>query len=639
MERRSRNDGWKAARDPAGLAAFQQQAEMELIRVLLKTYVQKTISLIVTGLCLFVAAQAFAADPILPLSEVRKGMKGYGVTVFEGSVPERFDVEILGILENVAPEQSLILARVDHEIVRRSGVIAGMSGSPIYIDGKVIGALAYAWQFSKEPIAGITPIEQMLRIATIPAAGPAAGRAVSASEFLDLVVHRDPVKLEAAFIRMMPEPARAFVPGAVPIAIPLSLAQFDPATIERFAPMLETSGFLAVPSGTTGDGAAASRKKTPFAPGDAFAGVLVRGDFNIAATGTVTHVDGERVWGFGHPFLDMGEIEFPMASSEIVTVLPNLQRSFKFSNTGEILGTLTQDRGAGVMGFVGRNAALIPVDITVEANDGTKKFKFEVIRNQQLFPVLVAMAADSVIASTQRAAGERTLILDAEYALQGFAPIRLTDGWAGVAARQSIPTYLALVPQYLISNEFREAKLDRVSLRIRHHDALKTARLMEATVETPEDGKINPGDTIRIRTVLKPFRGEEVVEVLEAKVPDTQRPGPAYLFIGSGTAMNQLDFFLVPPDPHSLEQVVGVLGRLRASTDLALGIYASSEGTVRGGVLLPEVPPSVQAMLNADTSAGAQPPVKYRAPYHIVKPLDYIVDGALRVDLDIRPPI
>jgi hypothetical protein len=612
---------------------------MEINRLLLLDYVRKTIHLLLTGICLFAAAHAFAADPILPLSEVKKGMKGYGMTVFEGTVPERFDVEILGILENVAPEQSLILARVDHEVIRRGGVIAGMSGSPIYIDGKVIGALAYSWQFAKEPIAGITPIEEMLRIGTLPVAEPTASRAVPAAEFLNLLVGRDPVKLDAALARMLPAPARAFVTGAVPIAIPLSLSQFDPATVERFAPMLETSGFLAVPAGTSGAGIATRSAAAPFAPGDSFAGVLVRGDFSIAATGTVTHVDGERVWGFGHPFLDMGEISFPMATSEVVTVMPNLQRSFKFANSGAVVGTLTQDRGAGVMGFVGRDAAMIPMDITVEANSGTKRYTFDVIRQQQLFPILVAMAADSVIASTQRGAGERTLILDAEYKLEGFAPIRLTDGWAGVAARQAIPTYLALVTQYLTGNEFREAKLERLSLRIRHDDQLRTARLMAAAVETPADGKINPGDTIRIRTVLKPFRGDEIVEVLEAKIPDTQRPGPAYLFIGSGTAMNQLDFFLVPPDPHSLEQVVGVLGRLRASTDLALGIYASSEGRVRGGVLLPEVPPTVQAMLNADTTAGSQPPVKYRAPYHVVKSLDYIVDGALRVDLDIRPPL
>lgn len=612
---------------------------MEIIRALLLAYVRKTIQVLLTGICLFAAAHVFAADPILPLSEVKKGMKGYGMTVFEGTVPERFDVEILGILENVAPEQNLILARVDHEVIRRGGVIAGMSGSPIYIDGKVIGALAYSWQFAKEPIAGITPIEQMLRIGTLPVAEPAAGRAIPAAEFLNLLVGRDPVKLDAALARMLAAPARTLLTGAVPIAIPLSLSQFDPATVERFAPMLETSGFLAVPAGTSGAGVATRPAAAPFAPGDSFAGVLVRGDFNIAATGTVTHVDGERVWGFGHPFLDMGEISLPMATSEVVAVMPNLQRSFKFANSGGVVGTLTQDRGAGVMGFVGRAAAMIPMDITVEANGGTKRYTFDVIRQQQLFPVLVAMAADSVIASTQRGAGERTVILDAEYTLEGFAPIRLTDGWVGVAARQAIPTYLALVTQYLTGNEFREAKLERLSLRIRHDDQLRTARLMAAAVETPADGKINPGDTIRIRTVLKPFRGEEIVEVLEAKIPDTQRPGPAYLFIGSGTAMNQLDFFLVPPDPHSLEQVVGVLGRLRASTDLALGIYSSSEGRVRGGVLLPEVPPSVQAMLNADMTAGSQPPVKYRAPYHVVKSLDYIVDGALRVDLDIRPPL
>ena len=601
---------------------------------------------------LLTIALAFAATvasaELMPVSDVKKGMKGYGLTVFDGNTVEKFDVEIVGVLNKIGPGQDLILARVDSPAIRRAGVIAGMSGSPIFIDGKVIGALAYAWDFSKEPVAGITPIHEMLKIAeadtsSAPALAAAAPR-MNAQAFLQSMANRDNEKAFEDLVKGMTSRQVSTIGGARRIALPLSLGSFAPETIARFGVYFDQMGFVSVPTGSaSSDGAAgtstASAGKKVFAPGDAIGAVLLNGDFSVASSGTVTHVDGDRVYAFGHPFLDMGEISFPMAEAEVVGFLPSVARSFKFSNSGRIVGALRQDRAPGIMGILGAEAPMIPVELTVDGTGSRKHYNVNVVRHPQLSPLMIAMAADSVVANSQRAAGERTVVLESEIRVKGFAePIRLREGWAGAQARQAIPQYLAVVAGYLISNEFKTTELESVKVHLRHDDQLKIARVTEAMLET-EDGRFSPGDTVKVRAVLKPYRGESFVETFELKIPEDQVPGPAYLLIGSGTVANQIDFTLVPPDPRTLEHVMGVLERLRPSTDLTVGLYSTSDGAVTAGVYLPNLPPTMRAVVKGDTSNAPQAPVRYHGSVRQARSLGYIIDGALKVDLDVRPAL
>lgn len=584
-----------------------------------------------------------ASAEILPLAKVEKGMKGYGVTVFEGTKQERFDVEILGVLRNTGPDQNLILARVDHPVVARAGIIAGMSGSPVYIDGKVIGALAYAWQFAKEPVAGITPIEDMLKIpqggsllppSTIPASPASAG------EFLTSLANGKAEELFQKYSKFAGARAVSSMTGARPIATPLSVSSFSPETLSRFSDQLGSMGFVAVPSGSTASGkSSGTAASSVFKPGDPVGAVLLNGDFNVAASGTVTYVDGDKVYAFGHPFLDMGEINFPMAKSEVVTVMPSLASSFKISNTGEVVGAFRQDRGAGILGLMDKNAEMIPVQLTLEGGADSRTYNVNVIRHSQLSPLILAMAADTIIANVQRAAGERTVMMDSEIKLKGFAPIRIREGWAGAQARSAIPAYLAVISGYLISNEFKDAEIESVNLTLRHADDLKIAHVTEAAIIPPASGRISPGDTVRIRAVLKPFRGESFVETFDVRIPDDQPAGDAYLLVGSGSVANVIDFSLVPPDPRTLEQVVGVLERLRPSTDLTVGLYSSRDGAVAAGVHMPSLPPSMRAVVAGDTSNSAQAPVRFSAASQQSKPMQYIVDGAVKVDIQVRPAI
>ena len=606
-----------------------------------------TLRRVLLTICAFtLTAAAFAQT--MPLSQVKKGMKGYGLTVFEGTKLEKFDVEVIGVLNNIGPGQNMILARVESPMVERAGVIAGMSGSPIFIDGKVIGALAYGWQFAKEPICGITPIEEMLKLSrngsTTSGAVAAASATprVNAAEFLTAMASAKPEAVFEKIASSFGAQQMSAVAGAKPIAVPLSMTSFAPETVARFGKYLDEMGFVAVPAGatstsTTPSGATVTKKT--FAPGDAIGAVLLNGDFTIAATGTVTHVEGDRVYAFGHPFLDIGEVNFPMADSSIVAVMPSLASSFKMANTGAIVGALRQDRSSGIMGVVGDRAEMIPVELNVDGSGAPQTYHVGIVRHSQLSPLILAMAADTVVSNAQRAAGERTVMLDSEIKLKGFEPIHLREGWAGAQARQSIPAYLAVVAGYLMSNEFRDATIESVKVNLHHDDRLRVAKLLEASVVTPDSGRIAPGDTVKVRTLLKPFRGDAFTETFDVKIPDNQPAGNAYLLVGSGSVANQIDFSLVPPDPRTLEQVLAVLQRLRPSTDLTVSLYSSDEGAVTAGVYLPNLPPSMHAIVTGDTSNGAQAPVKYRNAQQQAHALGYIVDGALKIDLEIKPQI
>ena len=588
---------------------------------------------------------AFASDAIMPLSQIHKGMKGYGVTVFEGNKLERFDVEIVGVMTNIAPDQDMIIARVANPVTDRAGIIAGMSGSPVYIDGKVIGALAYGWQFAKEPICGITPIGEMLKIASrggkmssseIAAATPR----ITGAEFLKALGNNKPEAVFDKIASSFNAKAMSAWSGAKPIAVPLSMSSFAPETVQRFGAYLDEMGFVAVPAGSTsGSKTVSPDAKADFAPGDPIGAVLLNGDFNVAATGTVTHVDGNRVYAFGHPFLDIGEVDFPMAKSEIVTVMPSLASSFKMANSGSIVGAFHQDRATGIMGNVGDNAAMIPVTLSVDGSGAEKTYHVGIVRHTQLSPLILAMAADTVVANAQKGAGERTVMLDTDIRVKGFEPIHLREGWAGAQARSAIPAYLAVVSGYLMSNEFRDATIEGISVRLHHDDSLRTAKLMEATIETPEKGRISPGDTVKVRATLKPYRGEPFNDTFDVKIPDNQPVGNAYLLIGSGTVLNQIDFSLVPPDPRTLGQVLATLQRLRPSTDLTVGVYSTDDGAVTAGVYLPNLPPTMHAVVSNDTSNAAQAAVKYHSFDHQAHPIGYIIDGALKIDLDVKPQI
>src|SRR5437667_496906 len=354
-----------------------------------------------------------ASDPrMFAVEDLRPGMKGVARTVFSGSETQEFGVEILGVLPGFpGPHQSGIIARLSGNNVEKTGVFAGMSGSPVYIDNRLVGAIAFSFPFSKEPIAGITPIQQMIDIfengsheTRLPKQPRVVSFAQLASKEWKPTLPR-PAVSSTSLIAPVSDGSR-LVPlmgqQMTPIATPVAFGGITQESLAMFAPQLMASGLLPV-SGAGGSAAitplAKATEKT-LTPGTSISVQLVRGDYSIAASGTVTFRDGDRIYAFGHPFLSLGASDMPMSESAVVTVIPNVNNSFKLSVPGQMVGSISQDRGSGVFGQLGRAPGMIPVRIHLHTRrDRSETYSYEIANDSFLTPLLLNITVFNTITS------------------------------------------------------------------------------------------------------------------------------------------------------------------------------------------------------------------------------------------------
>ncbi len=386
-----------------------------------------TLFALVLGLAIGLPAQTST----FPVDELRPGMVGVGKTVFEGNRLEEFKVHILGVLRNViGPRRNLILAKLEGGPLANTGVIAGMSGSPVYIDGRLVGAVSYSLgQFSKEPIAGITPIGEMTEAATLPALRRQAAR-VELPFPITQEGLRASLRQAFSWVRPFadsPGDVQVFGDGSVnasigtllrPISTPLTLGGFDAGVIEPVASAFREQGFVPVMAGGAAQESAAS-SPLPLRPGDPIGVALMSGDLELGATGTVTAVDGDRVYAFGHPFYGLGPTQFPMTRAYVHVVLPSLLSSMKIASTGDVIGTMSQDRATTIAGTLGPGPAMIPIDLALTSERGTRKtFKMAMVNDQLFTPLLAYLSILNTLTSYERQNGV------ASYAIRGTASVR-----------------------------------------------------------------------------------------------------------------------------------------------------------------------------------------------------------------------
>ena len=586
---------------------------------------------------LFAAAASGLAQPtqILPAEKLVAGMKGYGVSDFgDGKGVQRFEVEILGILKRYAPRQDLILARVSGAGLAQSGIIAGMSGSPIYVDGKLIGALAYGWPFSKDPICGITPIQSMLDIRQAPArppvpiVSPAASKQAFVSAFGE-------GRFLAEFDELL-KPFRAAATPGDPAALPLavSVSGLSPST-SLFGRIAEAAGWMSTPAGAS---AAASVPGPPaeLTPGAAVATILMSGDMDLAATGTVTWVDGKSLLAFGHPFLSMGPVDMPMARADVLTVLSSVYRSFKFAGTGPVLGSISQDRATGIYGTFGAKAPMVPITVRMTSNDGAEQvFRFQAVHNSMLTPILSALAIDSVLTTLEKRTGERTLVWKSTIRTNEKS-VRWDSVFSGLQAREEAVASLALLTNFLMANEFRDLKIEGVDVAIAHDDRLQRGRITHVEIERE---RVHAGETIPVWVDLADFRGANRRVVMNLVVPPDTPPGPLTVFVGDGSAATSFDLSLYPADPQSLDQVLDFLARLRPANSLNLLAYRRGAGAVVRGETLPALPVSVAAILRDRGPGDGSPQLGYLLLQADSVEQPVPISGSARLKVEVKPRI
>ncbi len=604
---------------------------------------------------------AIPASPIetLGVDKIVAGMKGYGVSdLGDGKGVQRFEVQILGVMKRYAPRQDLILARVSGAGLESSGIIAGMSGSPIYVEGRLVGALAYGWPFSKDAICGITPIQSMLDIRHAPAGPPvpiggsapgaqasaaggapaAGGGSITTAAFMQAFSSgRFREQMESLVQPLRARPAEGM--AALPIPVSFSGGGVGGKLFDRVA---EAAGWMAAPSGASARPAARPVPGTAPAagllPGSAVAAQLLSGDMDLAATGTVTWVEGNSVLAFGHPFLSMGPVSMPMTQAEVLTVFPSLYRSFKFAATGPVIGSITQDRSTGILGTFGTRAPMVPITLRISSDAGIapQTYRFEAVHNSMLTPILSALAIDNVVTTLEKRTGERTLVWKSTIRTPGRT-IRWDSVFSGLSAREEAVSSLAVLTNYLMANEFRDLTILGMDVEISHSDRLQSARVVH--VEARKE-RVRPGEEVPVWVDLVDFRGSSRRVVMTLKVPADTPPGTLNVFVGDGTSATAYDLAAVPPDPQSLDQALDFLGRIRPANSLNLLSYRRAPGAIVGGEPLPSLPPTVTAILRDRGPGEASAPdlgfVRLQSET-LEQPVP--VTGSVRLHVEVVPAI
>jgi len=530
---------------------------------------------------LLLALPLAAQTQILPLAQVRAGMRGVGRTIFQGNRVEEFQAEILGVMENTGPKQSMILARLSGGPLTSTGVLQGMSGSPVYVDGRIIGAVSTAFSFAKEPIAGIRPIEDMLALPA-PVAGPR--RAMNWSP--------DGTHIAAAFT-----PREDKAGKLTNIATPLSFSGFPTATIERFAPQFRSLG-MEPRQGVAGGGNSGSM--TPgdaklVTPGSMISAHLITGDLVLGADGTVTHVDGSAVYAFGHQFLKSGAVEIPFWRSEVLALLPSTEISFKISSSREFMGTLTGDYESGIRGVLGRQPSLLPVRITV---NGRQTYNVSLVRDDLLSPFFLQVATAAAIDATGRTSGEATARIDGEIRFaNGATPVRIHNTYAADTAISGSAALAGAIPlSYVLQSGFAELAPASVQL-----DIQTTEKKAQLTVDDlwASRSKVHPGETVEFSVELRGDGANEVVRRISYQVPLGMPAGPLQISVHDAQTANILDYAqTVNQPPHSAVQAVEFLNALRPNHQAFLRIVRPEASFPVGHRQMPDPPPSVALLLN-----------------------------------------
>ena len=569
-------------------------------------------SLISLMLAAGVAVSLVAAVPqsttLMSIDEVRPGMVGVGRTVYAGIDLEEFRVSILGVMRNViGPRRNLILARLEGGPLANTGVIQGMSGSPVYIDGRLIGAVSYSLgSFPKEPIAGITPIAEMIE--DIEARGP---RSASAAPVLDWPA--TPVQVFDALAQIArraasplapvrpaldvigPSSLADLAPQLRPIGAAITLSGFDTAMADRFADALQTP--VQRQTGDAGSAAAA-----PLRPGDPVGMSLVRGDFEMGATGTVTHIDGDRVYAFGHPFLNLGPTQLAMTEAHVVTVLPSLDSSMKLASLGRVIGTITQDRATAVGGRLGAGPTELRVRLNLRSpGSAPQQFEFFVLNDASLTPLFTYASLLNALTAWERQFGVTSLSLRASLSLGPDGTIEFEDEFTGDNALAVAASTVAGPLGTLLPNPFKAVSAESLTVDIEASEVERHATIERAWLDTVRP---QAGGSYRLHVQLRDYRGGTRVVDLPITMP-TRADGPLTLMVSDGATLQSLEQRELRPAPATtFAELLTRTRNVKRGNRIYARLLTSATGSVLGGDVLPSLPTSVQSAVQADPTTS-----------------------------------
>ncbi len=549
-------------------------------------------------LCVLLSLPVRAADnpATIPISDIKPGMKGVVYTIFEGDQIERVDLEVIGILENaLGPKQDVILVKLVGDKADKTGVAAGMSGSPVYFDGRLAGALSLKiGNFTKDAIGGVTPIASMFDVA-------------KSSDVPAMPMKMSAVNLDGGATTAAPQ-MTAVGSGSgqflIPIETPLISAGLYPQTLVQYKDQLASWGMAAMAGGSV----APSPLDAQIKPGDMIGMDLVRGDLSLSAGCTVTSVEADRVYACGHPLFGFGAVEIPISRAHVVMTLASAQASTKVISTGGAIGTLTQDRQTAVMGKLGPVPTMIPLDLTLTTPVTEKKFHFDVAKSPQLTPLLVSLASFNGIVSTPAYAEGSTLQLDGTIDMKGHSSVHIEDLFAPTDA--PIPTgfFAATAVQgifaRIFSNPYEIPQIDHIDLHVKLLNERRWAMIDNAWLEKSE---VRPGETVAVKVLLRPYRGAAFIQEIPVTIPAQTSRGSLQIVLSDADFLNRNVQSLASSSQGQLpglEELINLVNRERRNDRLYASLLQATPTMLVEDKELPNLPASELSVLNQRQNTG-----------------------------------
>ena len=585
----------------------------------------------VLSLSTLVTAQS--TQPTIPVDQIHAGMRGVAYTVFEGIKPESMDVEVLGVLRNVnGPKGDIILIRLHGTKVEYTGVVAGMSGSPVYIDGKLAGALAFRiGEFSKEPIAGVTPIADMLEINALdksPAEETSSARPGAITMAGKTAAPGDAGSLPTA--------AQDYANYLKPIETPLVFNGFSEETVRLFAPQFAAAGIVPVMGA---GGVSEEKQPEPLEAGSAVSAILVRGDLDIAATCTVTYIDPQRLLACGHPLLQFGSVDLPMSKAQVLATLPSPLNAFKIVNTTEPAGAFVQDRHTGILGVLNKQPEMIPVTLNITGGAGTKQFHYEVLNNPRLSPVAIMATVFNALHGLNEYGEEITYRLNGSVNVKGFPQVSLknmfTPGENGQPAAMAAALSLGERFGRIYDNPYKAPAVESVKLDFDLVRERRWARLESARTDVTE---ARPGDQIIVETVLAPYRGERSVRQIAVKIPTSASKGVLRILVSDGDTLDRVSR-LNPAFARKLDlaSTISLLNKEHANNRVYVSLLEADPEARVADKVMPTLPISIMNVM--DGMRGNQEMIvsgESNVDETATPPLDYVVNGAQLLTVTVK---
>ncbi|HWH61360.1 MAG TPA: SpoIVB peptidase S55 domain-containing protein [Terriglobales bacterium] len=582
---------------------------------------------------LLLSSLTFAQDskPVntFPLDKIAPGMHGIAYTVFQGTTPEPMDVEVLGVLKNAnGPKGDIILVRLGGEKAQYTGVVAGMSGSPVYIDGKLAGAVAFRiGEFSKEPIAGVTPISEMLEISaldTTPTSVP-----VQAKSLPSLTSKTSGPGVSSV-------PVQSFANYLKPIETPLVFSGFSEDAVQRFAGQFASQGIVPV----MGVGSASSVKQPePLVPGSAVSAVLVSGDMNIAATCTVTYLDATHLLACGHPLMQFGMVDLPMTKAQVLATLPSPLNAFKIVNATETVGSFVQDRHNGILGEFGKAAEMIPVTLTIHGGTTPKVFHYEVLNNARLSPVAISTTVYNALHGVNEYGDETTYSMKGIINVGGFPEVKLEDMFSASADGMQPAAMMAASAiggsfGRIYDNPYSTPDIKGLQLDFEVTNERRSARLESARTDVSE---ARPGDEVMVEVLLRPYRGDAIIEHVPVHIPTSASKGSTlHVLVSDGDMLDRLRH---SPSGQKLDlaSTIGVLNKQHVNNRVYVSVLDQDPEAMVADKVMPALPLSVMNVMDGmrgtqDMTVLGESSVSETA----TKPLDYVVSGAQLLSVTIK---